>query len=180
MEQQSLLYDERFLDTYAGTIISDPAVAIMELVANCWDAYATEVFVTLPDAKLQRHFKISDNGKGMTRDEFQYIWRTIAYNRVAAEGSTSKPPVDVAGQPRLVFGKNGKGRFAAFCFADEYLVRSRKNGQEFSYRVRRTANAPLVLEQVTFSDDGKAGHGTTIEGSAGIPSFCSRTKRRAN
>ncbi len=40
MEQTTLLYDERFLENHAGAIITDPATAIVELVANCWDAYA--------------------------------------------------------------------------------------------------------------------------------------------
>lgn len=171
MEQQSLLYDERFLESYAGSIINDPCTAIMELVANCWDAYATEVKVIWPDAALERQFKISDNGKGMTLAEFQHIWRTIAYNRIAVGGSTSKPPDDIQGQPRLVFGKNGKGRFASFCFAQEYTIRSRKDGQEFVYRVRRTPSHPLFLEEVSFSPSGVTGHGTEITGVGTIPRF---------
>ena len=131
MEQRTLLYDERFLESYAGAIITDPATAIVELVANCWDAYATEVKIVWPDVELERQFKISDNGHGMTREEFQHIWRTIAYNRLSSGGNTSAPPSDIQGLPRLVFGKNGKGRFASFCFASEYLITSRKNGQEF-------------------------------------------------
>ena len=146
MEQRALLYDERFLESYAGAIITDPATAIVELVANCWDAYATEVNITWPDTQLEKQFKITDNGHGMTRDEFQHIWRTIAYNRLSSGGATTAPPQDVQGSPRLVFGKNGKGRFASFCFASEYLITSRKNGQEFVCRVHRTATDPLVLE----------------------------------
>src|ERR1035437_8040475 len=138
MEQRTLLYDERFLESYAGAIITDPATAIVELVANCWDAYATEVRITWPDSAIERQFKIADNGHGMTRDEFQHIWRTIAYNRVSAQGTKTEPPADVTGQPRTVFGKNGKGRFASFCFASEYVITSRKNGQEFVCRVHRT------------------------------------------
>lgn len=169
MEQRTLLYDERFLESYAGAIITDPATAIVELVANCWDAYATEVNVTWPEAKLEKQFKISDNGHGMTRDEFQHIWRTIAYNRISLGGSTTAPPDDVQGPPRLVFGKNGKGRFASFCFSSEYLITSRKNGQEFVCRVHRTATDPLVLEEVSFKDKGVVGHGTEIVGSGSIP-----------
>lgn len=169
MEQRTLLYDERFLESYAGAIITDPATAIVELVANCWDAYATEVNVTWPDAKLEKPFKIADNGHGMTRDEFQHIWRTIAYNRITSGGSTSVPPEDVQGLPRLVFGKNGKGRFASFCFSSEYLITSRKHGQEFVCRVRRTSTEPLVLEEISFKDSGVMGHGTEIVGSGTIP-----------
>lgn len=169
MEQRTLLYDERFLESYAGAIITDPATAIVELVANCWDAYATEVNITWPDTQLERQFKIVDNGHGMTRDEFQHIWRTIAYNRLSSGGTTTAPPDDVQGTPRLVFGKNGKGRFASFCFASEYLITSRKNGQEFVCRVHRTATDPLVLEEVSFKDKGVKGHGTEIVGNGTIP-----------
>ncbi|VTU38733.1 ATP-binding protein [Variovorax sp. PBL-E5] len=169
MEQQSLLYDERFLESYAGSIVSDPSTAIVELVANCWDAYATEVRITLPSRKDERQFRIEDNGKGMTRDAFGHIWRTIAYNRLAAEGTKAAPPPDVTGPPRTVFGKNGKGRFASFCFAGEYLITSRRDGQQFSCKVRRTATNPLVLDEVSWIPDGVQGHGTTIEGTGDIP-----------
>ena len=83
MEQQNLLYDQRFLETYAGAIVTDPATAIVELVANCWDAYSTGVNITWPDAKTGTSFAIEDDGHGMTRDEFRHIWRTFAYNRLA-------------------------------------------------------------------------------------------------
>lgn len=169
MEQQLLLYDERFLESYAGSIVTEPATAIVELVANCWDAYATDVRITLPSAKDDKHFKIQDNGKGMTRAEFQHIWRTIAYNRLAAQGYKSDPPPDVTGIARTVFGKNGKGRFASFCFASEYSVTSRKDGQEFVCKVRRTTTNPLVLDEVSFTATGVEGHGTTIEGTGEIP-----------
>ncbi|ODT67741.1 MAG: hypothetical protein ABS69_17425 [Nitrosomonadales bacterium SCN 54-20] len=169
MEQRTLLYDERFLESYAGAIITDPTTAIVELVANCWDAYATEVKITWPDVQLEKQFKISDNGHGMTREEFQHIWRTIAYNRLSSGGNTTAPPEDVQGLPRLVFGKNGKGRFANFCFASEYLITSKKDGQEFVCRVHRTSTDPLVLEEISFKDKDVVGHGTEIVGNGTIP-----------
>ncbi len=171
MEQRTLLYDERFLESYAGAIITDPATAIIELVANCWDAYATEVNIVWPDSKLNRQFKISDNGHGMTRKEFQHIWRTIAYNRLSSGSSTTAPPDEVKGFSRKVFGKNGKGRFASFCFASEYLITSRKNGQEFVCRVHRTPTDPLVLEEISFKETGVQGHGTEILGNGTIPNI---------
>lgn len=169
LEDQPYLYDERFLNKYAGNIVTDPATAIVELVANCWDAYATDVLITLPDAKLGRHFKIVDNGNGMTRDEFAYIWRTWDYNRISRQGTKSAPPPGVNGLPRAVFGKNGKGRFAAFCFSNEYLISSRKDGQEFVCKVSRTNTRPLVLEEISFTSAGLKGHGTIIQGTGEIP-----------
>ncbi|EXF46590.1 DNA mismatch repair protein [Pseudomonas sp. BAY1663] len=169
MEQRSLLYDARFLESYAGAIVTDPATAIVELVANCWDAYATQVEIAWPAADSGRQFRIKDNGLGMTRDEFQHIWRTIAYNRLSVQGAIAAPPQDIEGLPRPVFGKNGKGRFASFCFADEYLITSRKNGQEFVCRVHRTLTEPLVLEEISFKAEGVEGHGTEIVGNGDIP-----------
>lgn len=169
MEQRSLLYDARFLESYAGAIVTDPATAIVELVANCWDAYATRVEIAWPAADSGRQFRIKDNGHGMTRDEFQHIWRTIAYNRLSVQGAVAAPPQGVEGLLRPVFGKNGKGRFASFCFAGEYLITSRKNGQEFVCRVHRTLTEPLVLEEVSFKAEGVEGHGTEIIGNGSIP-----------
>ncbi|KYO52869.1 ATP-binding protein [Tistrella mobilis] len=177
MEQSTLLYDERFLESYAGSIITDPAIAIVELVANCWDAYATEVNITWPDTKEEKQFSISDNGHGMTRDEFQHIWRTIAYNRLSSAGDTTYPPREVQGSPRSVFGKNGKGRFASFCFCSEYQITSRKDGQEFVYRVYRTPTEPLVLEEVSHKNKGVLSHGTEIVGNGTIPTFAFTAER---
>lgn len=169
MEQEGLFYEDRFLESWAGSIITNPSTAIVELVANCWDAYGTEVKITWPDAKTEKQFAIADNGLGMTRDEFTYIWRAMSYDRVTRFGTTTVPPPDVEGLPRFVFGKNGKGRFANFCFASEYLITSRKNGQQFTCKVLRKPDKPLVLEEVEFIDKDVVGHGTEIKGSGTIP-----------
>lgn len=169
MDQESLFYEDRFLESWAGAIITNPSTAIVELVANCWDAYSTEVKINWPDFSSEDHFSITDNGLGMTREEFQYIWRAMSYDRVSRYGHTSNPPPDVQGLPRPVFGKNGKGRFASFCFSSEYYITSRKDGQQFTYRVYRTLNKPLVLDEIEFIEKGVVGHGTEIKGSGIIP-----------
>lgn len=169
MDQEGLFYEDRFLESWAGPIITNPSTAIVELVANCWDAYATEVNIVWPDAKTQKQFSITDNGLGMTREEFTYIWRAMSYDRITRHGTTTAPPPDVDGLPRFVFGKNGKGRFASFCFTSEYLITSKKDGQQFTYKVLRKPDKPLVLEEVAFIDTGVIGHGTEIVGTGTIP-----------
>jgi hypothetical protein len=154
MQQEDLFYEDRFLESWVGSIITDPSTAIVELVANCWDAYATDVKITWPNPKTGKQFTIGDNGVGMTRDEFQYIWRAMSYDRVTRHGTTARPPPNVPGLPRFVFGRNGKGRFATFCFSNEYLIRSKKNGQQFTYRVMRKPEHPLVLEEVEYIEKG--------------------------
>jgi hypothetical protein len=168
MDQADLFYDERFLESWAGSIVTNPSIAIVELVANCWDAYATEVKATWGDRSLERHFSVIDNGVGMTKNEFLHIWKTMSYNRLAHGGSTITPPSGTSGFPRPVFGKNGKGRFAMFCFADAYTVTSRKDGQEFTCKVYRTPTNPLVIEELSFTESGVEGHGTEIRGTGDI------------
>lgn len=51
MQQEEIFYEDRFLESWAGSIITNPSTAIVELVANCWDAYATEVKIDWPDPK---------------------------------------------------------------------------------------------------------------------------------
>ncbi|MEO1985457.1 MAG: ATP-binding protein [Martelella sp.] len=178
MDKNSLFYDERFLETYAGSIINDPPTAIIELVANTWDAYSTSVDITWPSSKDNQFFEIEDNGHGMTRQEFQHIWRTFAYNRIAHGGQSVEPPSDIEGPPRQAFGRNGKGRFASFCFASEYLITSRKDGQEFVCRVHRTDSNPLILDEVSFTPHGVRGHGTKIV-CRGVPRSIRLTEEKA-
>lgn len=163
MEQHQLFYEDRFLESWAGSIITKPETAIVELVANCWDAYATDVNINWPDDSEKRQFSITDNGIGMTKDEFTYIWRAMSYNRVARYGPIVQPPEGDKGLPRPVFGRNGKGRFASFCFSDEYLITSKKNGEKFTYGVSRTQTSPLVLKEVEYIDKGIKDHGTEIK-----------------
>ncbi|HEV8716740.1 MAG TPA: ATP-binding protein, partial [Candidatus Binatia bacterium] len=171
MEQTELFYEERFLKSWAGSIITDPTTAIVELVANCWDAYATEVKIDWPDPTTQKQFAISDDGHGMTREEFQYIWRALSYDRVTRHGPIMHPPHDVQGPPRRVYARNGKGRFASFCFSSAYYITSRKDGQQFTYRVSRTLSKPLIIEEVEFIEKGVHGHGTEIKGAGSIHSL---------
>jgi hypothetical protein len=169
MEPLGLLYEDRFLESWAGSIITNPSTAIVELVANAWDAYSTRVDITLPDANANILFSIADNGKGMTLDEFRYIWRAMSYDRITKFGPTTEPPLGITGLPRPVFGKNGKGRFASFCFAPEYVITSRKEGQQFTVKVSRTPSNPLVLEEIEHLVEGVKGHGTVISGAGEIP-----------
>lgn len=165
-DKQGVLFDDRFLDRYAGAIISDPAVAIVELVANAWDAYATHVDIVWPKRTKGIPFSISDNGKGMTPEQFRRRWKTLDYNRLADEGSKSTPPADLKGATaRSAYGRNGKGRHAAFKFSDPYRVRTWRDGIETTYEVRRGTKQPFDIIEIG-SRAGVRGHGTEITATA--------------
>jgi hypothetical protein len=163
-EGQGLLFDRRFLDKHAGDIIAKPSVAIVELVANAWDAYAQRVDIVWPDPELKRQFEIKDNGKGLKLADFQTIWNTIDYNRVEHQGVLVSPPEGVSGLARTAFGKNGKGRFAAFCFAEAYELESVSEGEHFRCLVTRDGPKPFKVEALEVFPAGARGHGLTIRG----------------
>ncbi len=145
--EQGTLFEERFLGRYAGAIMSDPTTALVELVANAWDAYATDVQITWPDPAHGTTFSIRDNGYGMTPDEFELRWRTLDYDRIAQQGELASPPGDLpASPPRIVYGRNGKGRHAAFLFSSPYRVRTWRDGLESTYLVSQGRENPIELQ----------------------------------
>jgi Histidine kinase-, DNA gyrase B-, and HSP90-like ATPase len=165
-----LFFDERFLERHAGSIIADPAVAIVELVANAWDAWATDVVIIWPERGDAAEFSILDNGKGMTEVQFRRRWMTIDYNRLADEGTSSEPPAELAKlPPREAYGRNGKGRHAAFRFGDTYRVRTWRDGEEVTFEVRRGVAQPFVISLLKNRPSAEL-HGTEVQsvGSTGL------------
>jgi hypothetical protein len=59
-DSQGTLFEERFFGRYAGAIMADPTVALVELVANAWDAYATRVNIQWPNDHTRTPFRITD------------------------------------------------------------------------------------------------------------------------
>jgi hypothetical protein len=160
--QTELQFDDRFLDRHAGAIISDTATAIVELVANAWDAYATEVRITWPNPSAKTLFSISDNGKGMTAEMFERRWLKLDYNRLTEESGTVEPPTELESFPtRKAYGKNGRGRHAAFRFSDPYTVCTRREGHEVTYEVRRGTTKPFEIRLIDSHSD-VSGHGTKV------------------
>lgn len=161
-KSMGVLFDQRFLDLHAGPIMTDTSVAIIELVANAWDAYATKVAITWPDQQKKTPFSIRDNGKGMTPEQFDQRWRVIDYNKIEVEGDRIDPPSELKGHPqRRAFGRNGKGRHAGFRFSNPYIVRTWRDGVETTYEVRRGTSQPFDVEVIE-QKSGITGHGTEI------------------
>lgn len=140
-ESTPFTYDPRFLEDHAGSIIKDPTTALVELVANAWDAYATRVDITWPST--EQAFEIKDNGLGMTEEQLNARWKRFNYNRVNELGEYTEPPEDLEGyRKRRAFGRNGKGRYAAFCFSSPFQVEIGKEGIKCAFRMKRTPFKP--------------------------------------
>src|SRR5438067_13445043 len=91
-EDMQVSFGERFLQDHAGQIITEPRIALLELIANGYDAGATRVEVDWP-AERGGEFAVADNGTGMTRQELERRWTTLCYERAREEGeSVAFPP----------------------------------------------------------------------------------------
>jgi hypothetical protein len=166
-EQASLLtiapfaFADRFLQDHAGQIISDPRTAILELIANSYDAGARKIDIIWPTEKGER-FSVTDDGIGMTKAEFEKRWRTLCYDRVADQGTDVVFPKGVRGVKRTAFGRNGKGRHAPFCFADSYEIVTTKEGNTIRARVKLASSGTTPFEISLLGESQKQGHGTEI------------------
>lgn len=93
--------ESRILRELGERLVRQPEVALLELIKNAYDADATSCRVELDEDVLT----VTDDGKGMTRDEFANAWMRI--------GTSSKERLDTTPKfGREVTGEKGLGRFA--------------------------------------------------------------------
>ena len=67
---QGTLFEENYLQRTHKTLTTNPEIALTELVANAWDAGASQVDITIPD-ECGRAIVVKDNGTGLTVEEFE-------------------------------------------------------------------------------------------------------------
>ncbi len=101
-----------------------PAV-LSEIVANSWDADATEVSVCL-DQK-NNTISIQDNGIGMTRDEVVNQFLEIGYRRRIKLGA--RTPL----RKRDPMGRKGIGKLSSFSIARVVSVYTIKDGEKTAF-----------------------------------------------
>lgn len=89
----------RTLEHLGVQMYKQRSVAIAELVANCWDACAGNVYITVPREDTYDHetseIVILDDGSGMTPDEIEEVYLTIGRNRRSAAGAGSNGNTEV-------------------------------------------------------------------------------------
>ena len=154
-------FGPRFLHDHAGHIITDPRIAVVELVANSYDAGSSKVDIEWPTTGMAA-FCVLDNGTGMSIEDFNTRWRTLSYSRPSEQGPYVEYPPGVRGSKRLAFGQNGKGRYSPFCFCDEYEVETWRDGTCILVRVSLTDGGDEPFHCELLSTDTRSGHGTCI------------------
>lgn len=144
------LFEDDFLIRTLGNLASQPDIALTELVANAWDAGATEVELFLPDETGQPLI-IKDNGTGLSAGEFKDRWMKLGYNRVKNQGKSVQfaKGLDLT---RVAYGKNGIGRHGLLCFNDEYKVVTNKQGKQSTFTVTtKSETEPFIIKKQEFS-----------------------------
>lgn len=110
--------------------------AIAELVANAWDAGATEVHITLPEENLYRRedstIRIEDNGSGMDEAAIQDKYMIVGRNKrkdgetEIEVGASIDTQIGNGGtvETRKVMGRKGIGKLAGFGIAGEMRLQT--------------------------------------------------------
>lgn len=106
--------------THLGrNLYSTTPPALAELVANSYDAYATEVNIVLSNDAIS----IIDNGKGLDFQEFE-----SKYSRIGSIKQREEPFNGLA--ERKPMGKKGIGKLAAFSLGSRYTVYSKTRDKD--------------------------------------------------
>ena len=98
-----------------------------ELVANAWDANATQVEISIPETPIDEHTSeivIKDNGVGMSDSDIREKYLIVGRDRRESEDRDRTPePLN-----RPIMGRKGIGKFSAFGIARELDIESVSNG----------------------------------------------------
>lgn len=104
--------------------------ALKELVDNAWDADADSVSVTLPAPMSDDSIVIVDDGTGMTTQEVQSHYLSIASDRRERSGERT------AGKQRLIKGRKGIGKFAGLMATSDMTLETYARGIRTSFTLR--------------------------------------------
>jgi len=155
------IFEENYLVRTLGSLVRSSDIALTELVANAWDAGASEVKITIPDRRGE-WLVVEDDGTGLTKDLFHERWMKLGYDRIKHQGRKVQFPTGKDGN-RLAYGRNGVGRHGLLCFNNEYIVITRKDGIKSTFSIStHNENNPFFIKTEEQHRD-VSGDGTTLK-----------------
>ena len=126
----------RVFAALGADLVTNDVVAVIELVKNSYDAYATSVLIKFGNDPTYGPFiEILDNGSGMSEDTLKDVWCTVAtpfriINRTAKSGV----------KERRVSGEKGLGRLSVARLGSELsMLTKTKGGSCWDIRVNWAA-----------------------------------------
>lgn len=99
-------------------LYSNTSAVLSEVVANAWDADATEVKIQIDGDTIT----IADNGVGMDLSDINNKYLTVGYQKRKESGESPN-------LHRPVMGRKGIGKLSLFSIANIVKVYSRKNNE---------------------------------------------------
>jgi len=138
---------------------------ISELIANCWDAEADVVDVSLPSGRISETSEliVSDDGIGMSADEINELYLRIGRDRRTEENADETPTLH-----RKIMGRKGIGKLSAFGVAKIVEIETYKGDHGVAFRmdidkIRATPSGKYYEpEVIQLSSQCRRKHGTVV------------------
>ena len=105
-------------------LYSNTSAVLSEVVANAWDADATEVRIKIDKDCIS----ISDNGIGMSLEDINCKYLTVGYQKRSESGLSPK-------LKRPVMGRKGIGKLSLFSIANIVEVYSKKDSELNGFKI---------------------------------------------
>lgn len=118
----TMTVDLAIIESLGINLYSNAAAVLSELVANAYDADATEVRITWKTDENQNVVEVVDNGVGMDISDVNEKFLVTGYKKRQVEGSTSQR------WQRPYMGRKGIGKLSVFSIARDVEVYSTKAG----------------------------------------------------
>lgn len=153
-------FSPRILEHLGISAYNSVRKCVAELVANAYDADATEVHVSLPDVIDENAtIVIADDGSGMSTEDLKTKFLYIGRDR---RGGGDRTP-----NGRLIIGSKGIGKLAGFGISSRIRVTTRHNGKQSSITIDKSDLDDITeLSGHQFDltlTDTELANGTTIE-----------------
>lgn len=121
----SFKFSSRFSQLIGRNLISNPIVAVSELVKNSYDADADNISVEFQNLLSGvATLKIIDDGEGMSFDDVATKWMMV--------GTDNKVHSPITTKGRRKLGEKGIGRFSVERLAKRLEISSTKQGDDFA------------------------------------------------
>lgn len=128
MGKYMMRVDLSVLDSLGINLYSNAAAVLSELVANAYDADATEVAITWERGE---RVVVRDDGNGMSVEDMNDRFLTVGYRKRDPENEGDESPK----WHRPFMGRKGIGKLSVFSIADVVTVYSSKDGQTNAFRI---------------------------------------------
>ena len=119
-KQYQMTINLNILNHLGINLYSNIPAVLSEVVANSWDADATNVDIEIETERIT----ITDNGHGMTLDDINDKYLKIGYKR------RDHQPVKTVKYDRDVMGRKGIGKLSLFSIAESVKVETFKDGSQ--------------------------------------------------